>query len=112
MTTATVSAIDQARAIRREVMEAAKPQTREARWAIGWAMGELDGTLAIYDGLLKGNLDPYAVRAPDMGWWDDPERQALEYAADQALEAAEALRKRAAEYGTREDAANAKGEAA
>ena len=99
MTTATVSAIDQARAIRREVMEAAKPQTREARWAIGWAAGDLDRILAVHAGLLSGDTDPLTIGAPDAGWWTDPERQALEWVADQALQAAEALRKRAAEYG-------------
>lgn len=98
MSTVTVpSMIDRALAIRQEVMEAGWPLSREARWAIGWQAGELDDLLVMRGALLAGDLDPHAVRAPDMGWWDDPERQALEYVDDQALQAAVALRKRLAE---------------
>lgn len=98
MTAATVTAtkIGQARAIRREVMETRWPPSREAQWAIGWKLGELDGILAERDRLVNGDLHPYGVRAPDMGPdWDLDD--ALEYVDDQALQCAEGLRKRLAE---------------
>ena len=41
------TAIEQAQAIRREVMETPWPPSREARWAVGWALGELDDILAV-----------------------------------------------------------------
>lgn len=98
LTEADASAIGQALAIRREVTEAAWPQGREAQWAIGWALGELDDILAVRDRLLNDpDADPFAVGAPDMGWWDDPAARALEYVDDQALQAAEALRNRVAQ---------------
>ena len=100
------SAIEKARAIRREVMEAGWPQSRDAQWAIGWALGELDDILTIRDRLLNDDLDPYAVHAPDMAFWDagNPLPQALEYIDDQALQCAEGLAKRLCEYKAREDA--------
>ena len=72
------------------------PDTREARGVIDWARGEAADALKVYDRLLSGDMDPYEVSAPDMGLWWDLEK-ALEYAADEAMQAAQAAAKRLAE---------------
>lgn len=95
-TAAATSPIGQAKAIRAEAGNAAEPRSREAQWAIGWALAEVDDALAEYARRVSDGADP----------------EALEAAADEALERARALRNRLAEYGRREDAADAEGEAA
>jgi hypothetical protein len=99
--TAPASKIGQAQAIRREVMEASWPKSREAEAAIGWKLGELLEILAVRDRLLNDDLDPYEVRAPDTGCSWDLET-ALEYVDYEAAQIAEGLRKRFAEYRERE----------
>lgn len=103
--------IAEAAAILTAVREARWPDTREAQKAIGWAFAAAADWHVIYAAVLNGDIYPYAVGAPDMAWWDDPERQALEYVADQALEAAKAARKRLDEY-TRSEGASKRGGAA
>ena len=74
--------------------------------AIGWAFTEADAARTIYARLLNGEIPWHWVNAPDMGSWDtdDPRPQALEHAADVALERAKEARKRLAEYQQREAA--------
>jgi hypothetical protein len=77
-------------------------KTREAQWAIGWQYTEAAECLEVYYCVLNDLVDPYKVHAPDMAWWDDPKRSALEFAADEALEAAKEARKLLAQYQPRE----------
>lgn len=74
------------------------PKDPHAQAAIGWAFGRLLECLDIHARLVKGSMDPYAVLAPDMAYWDDPEASAIGWAADEALEAAKCLRNRLAEW--------------
>jgi hypothetical protein len=97
---AAASAIGQAIAMRREVMESPWPSSREAGRAIRWKLGELDDLLRLHSQVADEEADPYGV-LPE-GFWDDPQARALEYLEDQALKAATAARKRLAEYRSRE----------
>ena len=101
--------ICRALAIRREVTGARWPESREAQAAIEWKLGELDEILTERDRLLNGDLDPYAIGAPDKGLWWDLEK-ALEYLDDEALECAKGLLKRLDE-GLRNEARAAAGAA-
>ena len=83
------SKVDQAQGIRREVTEAAWPDTREARWAIGWALGDLTDALALHAALLNDDTGPWLAGFPGMD-----RDGALEAAADEALERAKAARNR------------------
>ena len=94
--------IGEAGAIIAEVREAWWPPNREAQQAIGWAYSRAEEARAEYSAVLNGDLDPLDVGAPDMGFWEDPERQAREYTAYEALQAAEAASKRLDEYTRRE----------
>ena len=69
------------------------PESDEAQKFIGRALAVAAETLQIYYAVLNDDMDPYKLHAPDMGWWDDPERQALEYVDDEALQCAEGLRR-------------------
>jgi hypothetical protein len=84
--------------ILREVIEAPWPGSRHALAAIGWAYDRAGECRVIYDRLLNGDMEPYEVHAPDMAWWDDPSECALEWAADEYLEAAKTARNRLAEW--------------
>ena len=81
-----------------EVREAWWPPSREAQQAIGWAYARAEEARAEYSAVVNGDLDPLALGAPDAGWWDDPQEQGAEWAADQALQAAGAAEKRLDEY--------------
>ena len=98
--------IAEAGAIIAEVREAWWPPNREAQQAIGWAYSRAEEARAEYSAVLNGDLDPLAVGAPDRGFWEDPERQAREYTAYEALEAAKAAERRLDHY-TREAGADA-----
>ena len=88
------------------ITKAEWPPSEEAQKAIGWKLGELMELLAIRDRLVNDDMDPYEVRAPDMGcWWDLP--KALEYVDDEALQCAEGLAKRLSRY--QQDEASSKG---
>ena len=77
-------------------------KAREAQNAIGHEFACAAETRRVYDALVNEEMDPLHALAPDMGWWDDPQQCAVEYAADQYLEAAKALRNRLAEWKRRE----------
>jgi len=84
------------------VLTAPWPETREAQKAIGYAVARASECRSVYILLLGEDMDPMTVPAPDRGWWTEPLPSALEWAADQALEAAKAARNRLAEYARRE----------
>ena len=88
----------QAERILAEVDAMPAPSSPEGATAVKYARDYLAGELDVHARVLNGSLDPYDLHEPDMAWWDDPEERAAEVAADRALDAAFALRKRAAEH--------------
>jgi hypothetical protein len=88
--------------ILRKVREVSWPEGGHAEKVITYDYAYAAEVRGTYGALVNGEMDPLHVLAPDMGWWDDPQRCALEYAADQYLEAAKALRNRVAEFKRRE----------
>jgi hypothetical protein len=95
----------EARSILAGVTAAPWPGTREAQKAVGYLAARAAECRDEYDRLLSEETDPMTVPAPDRGWWTEPLPSALEWAADQALEAAKAARNRLAEYARRENEA-------
>ena len=96
------SRLEDAAATLGEVRAEDWPKSEEARAAISWACQSLESALITCARLRAGEMAPYDVLAPDMGWWDDPQAQAEEYVEDQAVQLAAAARKRLAEYRQRE----------
>ena len=94
--------VTEADEIVRKAREVAWPESREAQNAIGHEFACAAETRRVYDALVNEEMDPLHALAPAMGWWDDPQQCAVEYAADQYLEAAKALRNRLAEWKRRE----------
>jgi hypothetical protein len=88
----------EAAAILREVVEAPWPESRDAQHAIGWAYDRAAECGGYWSRLLNGDEDPLSAPAPDRGWWSDPLPAALEWAADEYLEAAKTARNRLAEW--------------
>jgi hypothetical protein len=84
--------------ILRKVREVSWPEGGHAQKAIAYDYAYATEVRGVYDALVNEEMDPLKVDAPDVGWWDDPQRCALEYAADQYLEAAKSLRNRVAEF--------------
>ena len=101
--------VAEARAILAGVIGASWPESRDAQQAIGWAYDRAGECLREYTLLLNGDMEPYDVHAPDMGWWDDPSQCALEWAADEYLEAAKTARNRLAEWTRKAREAAARG---
>jgi len=102
--TATTTAAEAA-GILHEVMESEWPSSREAMAVIGMARDYLHGELEVYSALVNDEMRWLAFD-PDLLWFDgDRQAQAIDMAADRALDAAKALRNRLAEYRRREQAA-------
>jgi hypothetical protein len=90
--------VSKARAILAEVVDSLpRLGGEQAQEAVGWQVDTAREALREYDAVLNGDMDPLRVGAPDMGWWEDPEASALEYAADQARECAKAAARMLAE---------------
>ena len=75
--------VTEADEIVRKAREVAWPESREAQNAIGHEFACAAETRRVYDALVNEEMDPLHALAPDMGWWDDPQQCAVEYAADQ-----------------------------
>ncbi len=65
--------------------------------AVDWARSSLAESLALYGRIETGEACWSECRAPDMGWWENPLAEALEFQADDAWQCAIALEKRMAE---------------
>jgi hypothetical protein len=101
--------VAEAHEILREVREADWPDSRHAQAAIGYAYGRAWECRVICGRLVNGDMEPYEVHAPGTEWWDDPSECALEWAADEYLEAAKAARNRLNEWTRKAREAAARG---
>lgn len=92
MSTATLTprqVTDQARQLFCLTARTPWPESREARWAIGWALITLGDALDEYDGAVEAGED----------------RETVEAASEQARQCAPALARRFCEYARREQQA-------
>ena len=106
MSTATTTRTPEAVAaeaarILRQVRQAQWPHGREARWAIGWAAGTAGEAAGTWVALLHGDIYPRQAVPEDMEWRS--RQDALEWAADQFLQCAQAAQARLGEYQRRAD---------
>jgi len=99
---AAPSKVSQARAIRREVMDAHWPGSREARAAIHQRLGYLRDQLDVYDRLVNDEMG-WAEFDPDLEVFDgDPRVAAVAIAGENAYDAALALKNELGERRRRE----------
>ena len=80
-----------------EVRQAEWPPSREAQWAIGWAVGEAADALADYYAVVNGETGPFLLGMPPGEWDGEPEEAAAAFAADKARECARAAARMLAE---------------
>lgn len=103
-TVAAPSVIGQARAVIREVMTAAWPDSREAMHAIGYARRSYADEAAVHDRLAGDDMS-WREFDPDLEFFaGDPQEQAISIAADRALDAARAALRTLREHQRREAA--------
>jgi hypothetical protein len=95
---------DEAARIYQQVTQARWPDSEQAVTSIRWTVSYYLDAVKERDAILNGDMDPYHLRDPDMGWWDDPEAAADWVTADRVLEAARAMDRRLAKYQPRDEA--------